>query len=458
MNELAAAIAEWHEVREKIAPEDEQHLWTKFRLEWNYNSNHIEGNTLTYSETELLLIHGQTAGSRPFRDYEEMKAHNVAIDHVRRLATDEQPLTEGDVRDLNRILLKEPFWKWVETPDGDRTRKWIEPGKYKKQPNHVRTRTGELHRFAEPEETPSRMEEWLRRFRNGLAQTDDSLPAFLAESHWSFVNIHPFDDGNGRTARLITNYILLRKDLLPIVIKSEDRDRYLAALRQADAGNGQPLADFMRAQLLWSLDLGVRAARGEPIAGPEDLDKEMFLFVESRRPRETIKSDAETVDAIYDSDVRPTVKTLDQRMEKFVPLFRDCTGTSFIVAGSCTMKGRAVLQSPDWDRFRADPVFDTDGFALGQPDINLTRRYALEDYCGPSDEGFSLLLEVKWWLGKSGRRFTANINGKEIKGASQGLPLARLETESTNVKERVEKICRAVMDEIRTLSQQPDPA
>ncbi|MDE2878675.1 Fic family protein [Candidatus Palauibacter soopunensis] len=277
MNELDAAIAEWHRVREEIAPEDEERLWQKLRLEWNYNSNHIEGNTLTYAETELLLIHDQTAGSHPLRDYEEMKAHDVAIGHVRRLATDEQPLTEGDVRDLNRILLKEPFWKWVETPDGDTTRKWIEPGKYKTQPNHVKTRTGELHRFAEPEETPARMEEWVRRLRIDLERKDYPLPEFLAESHWSFANIHPFDDGNGRTARLITNYILLRKDLLPIVIPSTDRDRYFGALRQADAGNGRPLTDLMRIQLLWSLHVGVRAAAGEPVGNPEYIDR-------SRRP------------------------------------------------------------------------------------------------------------------------------------------------------------------------------
>ena len=261
MNELGDAIAEWHQLREEIAPEDEERLWRKLRLEWNYNSNHIEGNTLTYDETVLLLIHGQTAGSHPLRDYEEMKAHDVAIELVRNLSTAEQPLTEADIRELNRVLLKEPFWKLAETPDGATTRKRIIPGEYKKHPNHVRTRTGELHRFAEPEETPARMEEWVRRFRSDLARADDPLPEFLAESHWTFVNIHPFDDGNGRTARLITNYILLRKNLLPIVIKSTDRDRYFGALKQSDAGDTKPLAEFMLAQLSWSLDLALRSVR-----------------------------------------------------------------------------------------------------------------------------------------------------------------------------------------------------
>ncbi len=83
------------------------------RLEWNYNSNHIEGNTLTYRETELLLIHGRTAGGHPMRDYDEMKVRDVAIDYMRSLAGEKQIIGEGDIRQLNKILLKEPFLKYA---------------------------------------------------------------------------------------------------------------------------------------------------------------------------------------------------------------------------------------------------------------------------------------------------------------------------------------------------------
>ena len=83
---LEETISEWYELRPGMEGADEERLWMKLRLEWNYNSNHIEGNTLTYQETELLLIHGRTAGGHPMRDYEEMKAHDVAIDHARSLA------------------------------------------------------------------------------------------------------------------------------------------------------------------------------------------------------------------------------------------------------------------------------------------------------------------------------------------------------------------------------------
>jgi Fic family protein len=67
---------------------DEERLWKKFRLEWNFNSNHIEGNTLTYGQTELLLIFDKTTGDHDMREYEEMKAHDVAIKLIQEYARD----------------------------------------------------------------------------------------------------------------------------------------------------------------------------------------------------------------------------------------------------------------------------------------------------------------------------------------------------------------------------------
>ena len=246
----------WHELRTRIARDDDEQLWKKLELEWSFNSNHMEGNTLTYHETELLLLHDRTAGGHPLRHYEEMKAHSVAIAHVRSLARSEQGLGAVDIRNINRIILKEPFWKNTESLDGQPTRKRIVPGDYKTQPNHVRTHSGKIHRFAEPSDTPALMQKWVEGFRSDIQTMSFSLPLFLAESHWSFLSIHPFDDGNGRTARLLTNYALLRNDLLPLVIKTQERDRYIGGLQNADVGRILPLAEFMLDNLLWSLTLG----------------------------------------------------------------------------------------------------------------------------------------------------------------------------------------------------------
>lgn len=130
-------------------------------------------------------------------------------------------LTEGDIRDLNRIILKEGFWRVAQTPGGEPTRKWIEPGRYKTQPNHVLTATGGIFHFAMPEETPARMATLVQWLRAEMEAPTLALPALLARAHHEFIRIHPFDDGNGRVVRLLLNYVLLRAGLLPLVVKSQ---------------------------------------------------------------------------------------------------------------------------------------------------------------------------------------------------------------------------------------------
>lgn len=241
---------------------NDSRLWQRLRIEWNYNSNHIEGNTLTYGETLLLLIHGRTRGEHLLREYEEMRGHDVAIELVRALAREERPLGEGDIRDLNRIVLKEGFWRPAETPEGEPTRKWIEPGRYKTQPNHVMTAAGEIFYFATPEETPARMAEFAQWLRTEMEAPTLALPDLLAQLHHEFIRIHPFDDGNGRVVRLLVNYVLLRAGLLPLVVKSKDRRRYLETIAFADAGDLAPLAEFFAEAMRWSLTLGLDAAAG----------------------------------------------------------------------------------------------------------------------------------------------------------------------------------------------------
>lgn len=250
---------QWY-ASQPLRKEYENRLWQRLRIEWNYNSNHIEGNTLTYGETLLLLIHGRTRGDHLLREYEEMRGHDVAIEHVRSMAAEERFINEGDVRDLNRILLKEGFWRVAQTLDGEPTRKWIEPGRYKTQPNHVITASGELFQFVSPEETPAQMADFIHWLRNELESPSMGVTQFLALLHHRFIRIHPFDDGNGRVVRLILNYVLLKAGLPPLVIKTKDRKRYLEVLAVADSGDLEPFRQFLTEALTWSLKLGLKAA------------------------------------------------------------------------------------------------------------------------------------------------------------------------------------------------------
>ena len=89
-----------------IDPDQERQIMQKFRLEWTYHSNAIEGNSLTFGETKAFLLHGITAAGRPFRDYVEMRGHHQAIDALLAIIRQQEPLTESTIRELHKIILK----------------------------------------------------------------------------------------------------------------------------------------------------------------------------------------------------------------------------------------------------------------------------------------------------------------------------------------------------------------
>lgn len=257
--------------------EHAKRLKKKFRLEFNYNSNHIEGNTLTYGQTQLLLLFDKSSGDVPVSDLEEMKAHDLALTQLEEMANDqERPLTEQFIRELNKLILVKPFWKEAIDYNGNPARKLIKIGEYKDTPNSVRLRNGEIHEYASPEETPIKMTELITWY-----QANESIlhPVHLAaEFHYRFVCIHPFDDGNGRVARLVMNYILIKNDYPLVVIKSDDKENYLTALQKADTGNVLALIEYIEQQAIWSLELAIKAAKGEELEEYNDLDKEIALL------------------------------------------------------------------------------------------------------------------------------------------------------------------------------------
>lgn len=302
----------------------EKRLWQKLRLEWNYHSNHIEGNTLTYGETELLLLHDQTHGTHDIREYVEMKAHDVGIEHLRKLAADpERGLSETDIRDLNKIILKEPFWKPTETADGQPTRKQIIPGEYKTTPNNFRTATGEVFEFAAPNEVPAKMKALVDWLSSEIEQPTVDIAMVATKLHHDFVLIHPFDDGNGRVARMLVNYLLLRSGYPPIIIPTEEKKVYLAALRFADAGDVDKLVDYLRDRIRASLEMAIRAAKGEEIAEPGDIEKEIAIFVRSQEPhREKVQPKSpQAIKKLYENGLKDLIVRAQEKMKAFEPLF-----------------------------------------------------------------------------------------------------------------------------------------
>jgi Fic family protein len=330
LNEIDRLRKEWKSLQ-PLKKEDVDRLWKKLRLDWNYNSNHIEGNTLTYGETELLLIFGQTTGDHSIREYEEMKAHDVAIDMVRKWARNKsRQLSEADIRDLNKIILKEPYWKEAESRDGQRTRKLIKIGEYKDQPNSVRLVTGEMFEYAKPEDTQRLMGELMEWYRKNSRLLHPVVLA--AEFHYQFIRIHPFDDGNGRVARLIASYVLLRRDMLPVIIKSADKANYIAALRKADVGDIYAFHSYIADQVIWSLELGIRAAKGENIEEPDDIDKEIAVWKKqfASKTADVMPKSDEQIYELYFKGFRQMFLDFIEKMRQFDDLFAITRYTGFV--------------------------------------------------------------------------------------------------------------------------------
>lgn len=327
MNTLSSSLdllkAEWDSLN-PLSSEMDRQLWRKLRLEWNYHSNHIEGNTLTYGETELLLIHGATHGNHTLREYEEMQAHDVGIAHLRELAEDRTRLiSETDIRNLNKIILKEPFWKPAQTSDGHATCKQIIPGEYKATPNNVITAAGEIFEFAAPSDVPARMQSLIRWLEKTLSKEDSRLLPILAKLHHEFVLIHPFDDGNGRVARILVNYVLLRQGYPPLIVPTERKKDYLAALRLADAGEITELENFLGNCVIRSLELGIKAAKGENLDEPGDVEKEIELFKRSQEShKDNVKpKSAKAIQWLYEMGLRDFIARLVEKMRIFDDLF-----------------------------------------------------------------------------------------------------------------------------------------
>lgn len=293
----------------------------KFRLDWNYHSNAIEGNSLTYGETIAFLMEGLTAKGKPFKDHLDIKGHNEGIDYLIHLIKNREQLSEKIIRELHEMILVEPYSNPAKTHDGRRVEKRVTLGAYKSRPNSVETPTGEMHYYATPEETPAKMTDlmdWLREQQ----EKNDLHPLVLAAIfHYRFVAIHPFDDGNGRMSRLLMNLLLMQYGYPPVVIKQQDRQAYYYALRQADAGELDTFIEYIGENLLHSLDIQFKGARGESLEDDDDLDKEIALLKMGLEKEDVIPKNIEIIRQLFAETFLPLFQEIQKQCRKLDELF-----------------------------------------------------------------------------------------------------------------------------------------
>lgn len=183
-----------------------ERLAQEFVVEYTYNSNAIEGNTLTLRETDLVL-RGLTIGEKPLKDHLEAVRHKEAFDFVRELVREQRPLSETVIKQIHAIVLAD---------------KKDDRGVYRRIPVYI---AGAKTTPVQPYLIAPNMEQLIADYQSGK----EHIVSRLARLHLEFESIHPFIDGNGRTGRLIVNLELMKAGFPPIDIKFTDRKAYYNA-------------------------------------------------------------------------------------------------------------------------------------------------------------------------------------------------------------------------------------
>ena len=202
-------------------------------LELTYSSNAIEGNTLTLRETAEVISHGITIGGKPLGDHLEAIDHHHALAWMYEMAKQDHTLTAFEMRQLHQLVLQR------SKPDL--------AGHYAVAQRGI---TGSPVVFPSPSEVPHLMEDFAGWLKDAPLNPENAF-----EAHYKLVTIHPFQDGNGRTSRLVMNLQLVRGGYCPVAVRPKDRMEYVNSLEDAQLnGNKTRFQTFMHQRLLETME------------------------------------------------------------------------------------------------------------------------------------------------------------------------------------------------------------
>jgi Fic family protein len=219
-----------------LSPSIVRKLEEEFLIAWTYNSNAIEGNTLTLQETQIVLNSGITIGGKTVNEHFEAINHKKGIEYIKSIVSKKEHITEATIRNLHGLILK-------SIDDA-------EAGNYRRQ--NVRI-LGANHLPPQSIKVPDLMGKFLEWFYSNEFKID--IPVLAAKVHYKLVMIHPFIDGNGRMARLLMNLVLMKHGYPPAIILKIDRKKYYQVLNEANIGKKQPYEDFIGKSIERSLIL-----------------------------------------------------------------------------------------------------------------------------------------------------------------------------------------------------------
>jgi Fic family protein len=268
---IKAKIEEFGE----LTIEQKKKINYKFRLEWNFNSNSMEGNTLTIEETRSVMVGNLTVNDKPLKDVLEMQGHDKVITEILRIGKGELRLSEQRIREIHKAIMHED----------DETKK-DKIGKWKQEPNMIYNPKGERYDFVKPEEVPDKIHDLLNKTNAAIDAIKGNLknaphPIDVAmQFHLEYLEIHPFYDGNGRTARILTNLILISLGYNPFWINEKDRKIYYNYISdiQGYGGSKELFYEYCAGLIERSEQLVLNAIEGIDISDEDDLHKEISLW------------------------------------------------------------------------------------------------------------------------------------------------------------------------------------
>lgn len=231
-----------------------QKLRGKFQIEMTYNSNAIEGNSLTLKETFLVINEGITVKGKPLKDHLEAKDHHVALEYLYDTINKDKKhtLSEMLIRNLHQIIIQGIDKEWA--------------GRYRNANVII---GGAKHTSPDALQVPQKMRNligWLKSQKGKM-----NIVELAALLHHKLVFIHPFFDGNGRTARLAMNLLLMQFGYPLVIILKNDRKKYYDVLDKADRGEYEPLVKFIAQSIERSLDIYLKTLT------PASIKQEKFI-------------------------------------------------------------------------------------------------------------------------------------------------------------------------------------
>ncbi|HEU5150705.1 MAG TPA: Fic family protein [Iamia sp.] len=236
-------------------------------LEGLYPTN--RGFTMSVARNVISLDQAEVEAGLGFRG--SFEAQLRGFEHAVRLATEDRPVTEADIRDLHQITCAEQETYRVLTDHGVQERELV-TGRYKSDPNHVQLGDGRWHSYAPVDEVGAEMHRLVDDLGTDVFAAAPPVvqAAFV---HHAFTSVHPFPDGNGRVARLLASIPLLRAASIPLWVEDADKDVYLDALARADAGDRQPFLRLITSLTLRLMrELALTIGRPPAPAGPAPVE------------------------------------------------------------------------------------------------------------------------------------------------------------------------------------------